>query len=121
MKTAMNTRRAAAENPAPALDARGLIDDCDQTAERMFGYRREQLLGQPVSMVLPELQGGTLYQAGRINPGLLYRSHIGAAFRARPCADQGFACLLFLTNIGSVSSPHIRVVLRRLAATGGAP
>lgn len=106
------------EDPGPlaelTLDVRGLIDDCDGTAERLFGCRRDHLLGQPVSLVLPELLEGHLYQSGQINPSLLYRCRIGAPFQARPISAQGFACLLSLVSIGPVSAPHIRVVLHRL-------
>lgn len=114
-----------AENPVPVagltLDARGLIDDCDSTAEQMFGYQREQLLGHPVSLVLPELLEGTLCQDGKINSWLIYRSHIGAFFWARSCSGECFPCLIFVSNIGSPSAPHIRIMLRRRLPLGALP
>ena len=95
------------------LDLRGVIGDCNGAAERLFGCRRDHLLGQPVSRVLPELPEDRLCQAGRINPSLLYRCHIGAPFRACPISARSFACLLSLVSVGPATAPQIRVVLQR--------
>jgi methyl-accepting chemotaxis protein len=37
-----------------AIDSDGLIELVNAQAEKLFGYRREELLGQPVEMLLPQ-------------------------------------------------------------------
>lgn len=41
-----------------AKDLNGLITDWNPGAERLFGYRREEMLGQPVMLLIPEDRRG---------------------------------------------------------------
>lgn len=36
------------------IDAQGIIQDCNPAAERMFGYRADELIGRNVSCLMPE-------------------------------------------------------------------
>jgi two-component system, cell cycle sensor histidine kinase and response regulator CckA len=54
---AENTLRMLIENLPMGLvisDERGQIKDLNESSLRMFGYRRQELLGQPVEILLPE-------------------------------------------------------------------
>src|SRR2546427_5128628 len=54
---AENTLRMLIENLPMGLvisDERGHITDLNESSLRMFGYSRQELLGQPVEILLPE-------------------------------------------------------------------
>ncbi|WP_051293705.1 sensor histidine kinase [Pseudoduganella violaceinigra] len=41
-----------------ATDSHGLVTDWNHAAEALFGWRRDEMLGQPAARVLPPAQGG---------------------------------------------------------------
>src|SRR5579864_876307 len=44
----------AAPDPIVIVDERGLIRIVNQQTEKFFGYSRDELIGQPVEVLLPE-------------------------------------------------------------------
>jgi PAS domain S-box-containing protein len=44
----------AAPSALLVIDARGLVTLVNRRAERLFGYERAEILGQPVEMLVPE-------------------------------------------------------------------
>jgi PAS domain S-box-containing protein len=70
------------EPPALTLDERGMICDCSNAGEKLFGYRRKEMVSQHVSNLLPELSEIQLIKNGQFNPQLGFLSHCGHHFRA---------------------------------------
>ena len=40
------------------IDDKGIVDSINSVAERLFGYRQEEIAGQPVSMLMPDPYNG---------------------------------------------------------------
>ncbi len=92
------------------LDDTGVIRDSSQSCLPVFGYRPDELLGSPVSRLLPQLPGSGLVQEGRIHARLAYLCHCGIAFQARHRDGRHFASELFINLLDS----HNVVVLVRV-------
>lgn len=102
------------------LDDLGVIRDCSQACEQVFGYLPEELAGRHVSTLLPQLPDTELVQEGRINSRLAHLCHCAFAFQARHRDGQCFASELFINRLGS---HNVVVLVRRLEASilnGGA-
>ena len=91
------------------LNELGVIRDCSQACEQVFGYLPEELAGRHVSMLLPQLPDTDLVQEGRINSRLAHLCHCSFAFQARHRDGRCFASELFINYLGS----HNVVVLVR--------
>ena len=91
------------------LDGDGFIRDCDAAAEDLFKYRRSELVGQQISLLLPELAGFNLLEKGQPNPHLRHRCRIGREFRAVAKDGQAFVGKLCLNLLDG--SGHARLTL----------
>jgi len=91
------------------LNELGVIRDCSQACEQVFGYLPEELAGRHVSMLLPQLPDTDLVQEGRINSRLAHLCHCAFTFQARRRDGRCFASELFINFLGS----HNVVVLVR--------
>jgi PAS domain S-box-containing protein len=69
--------------PALSLDERGMILDCSKTFEKMFGFRRSELVWRHVSTLFTQLTGVELVQAGQVNPFLNYLCRCGQLYQAQ--------------------------------------
>lgn len=96
------------------LDDLGMIRDCSQTCERVFGYLPEELAGRHVSTLLPQLPDTELVQEGRINSRLAHLCHCAFAFQARRRDGRCFASELFINRLGS---HNVVVLVRSLEAS----
>lgn len=59
-----------------ALDDMGVIHDCSQACEEMFGYPQDELTGSHISRLLPQLGETELVREDRINSRLAYLCHL---------------------------------------------
>lgn len=91
------------------LDDQGLIRDCSRACEPVFGYRPDELIGRPISVLLPQLPDTDLVQEGRINSRLAFLCHCAFAFQARRRDGRLFASELFINRLDT----HNVVVLVR--------
>ena len=91
------------------LDGDGFIRDCDAAAEELFKYRRSELVGQQIALLLPELSGSRLLEKGQPNPHLRHRCRIGREFRALAKDGEAFVGKLFLNLLDG--SGHARLTL----------
>jgi PAS domain S-box-containing protein len=83
--------------PALSLDERGMIQDCTKSLEKLFGFKRPDLVWQHVSHLIPQLEGIELIQAGKINSHLQYISRCGHNYRTQNRqGDIFFANLCFV-------------------------
>lgn len=95
------------------LDDTGLIRDCSQSCAQLFGYRPDELVGNRVSSLLPQLPEQGLVQDGRIHARLAYLCHCGIAFQARHRDGRYFPSELFINRLDA----HNVVVLVRVLAS----
>jgi PAS domain S-box-containing protein len=97
------------EPAALMLDERGLICDCSDSSEELFGYSRQELIWQHVSKLLPQLSDVELVQDGRLNPRISFLCHCGRLFRAQN--RQGN---VFSSELKFVSTDHAGKQILRL-------
>ena len=100
-----------------ALDDRGVIMECGQACERVFGYGQDELAGRHVSTLLPQLQNTELVQEDRINSRLAFLCRCAMPFQARHRDGQCFASELFINRLGS---QKVVVLVRRFEGRASA-
>lgn len=93
------------------LDDQGVIIECGKTCESVFGYPPDELLGSPVSRLIPQLSTIELVQDDRINSRLAHLCHCAIAFEARRRDGLCFASELFINRLGR---HNVAVLVRRL-------
>jgi PAS domain S-box-containing protein len=105
------TRRALASNDLAviALDDLGVIQNCNEMCEEMFGYRQDELPGRHVSLLLPQLHDTEVVQGERVNSHVAFLCHSGIPFQAERRDGRQFPIELFINRLGT----HNVVVLVR--------
>lgn len=96
------------------LNDHGTIQFCSQTCEQMFGYLEDDLKGQHVSALLPQLENTDLVTEDRINARLDYLCHCAIPFQAQHRDGKRFAIELFINRL---SNQNVVVLLRCLDAS----
>jgi PAS domain S-box-containing protein len=81
------------------LDEHGMICDCNSSCEALFGYDRGELLGEHVSLLLPQLDARELMRDGQPNPRLRFLCRVSHSFQAVSSDAEKFPCDLFLNVI----------------------
>jgi PAS domain S-box-containing protein len=99
-----------------SLDDGGLIRDCSADCESLFGYKQAELVGQHVSLLLPQLHGVDLVKGGEINPRLKYLCHCAIPFQVRRRDGHNFAGEVFFNRLNS-GEPGLQVIVRNLLGT----
>ncbi len=95
----LNERPAGWREPvALILDECGMIRDCSDAGEELFGYKLRELISLPVSKLLPQLSEMELIQDGQFNPRFAYLCRCGHLFRAQNQHGR-----TFLSELGLVS------------------
>jgi PAS domain-containing protein len=97
--------------PALSLDERGMIQDCSKSFERLFGFKRCDLVWQHISRLLPQLTGVDLVEAGRINPFLNYLCHCGHHYLAQNQRGDTFPCNLNFVRVEFGGKSSLRLIL----------
>ena len=99
------------EPPALAMDERGMIRDCSESGERLFGYRRHDLVWQHVSMLFPQLSGVTLVQEGRVNPLLNFLCRCGKLFQTQNRQGDTFLSKLSFVRLEYDGRHTLRLIV----------
>jgi len=99
------------EPPALSLDERGMIRDCSESGERLFGYGRHDLVWQHVSMLFPQLTGVALVQEGRFNPLLKFLCRCGKFFQSRNRQGDAFSCNLNFVRLEHDGMRTLRLIV----------
>jgi len=100
------------EPPALTLDERGMICDCSEAAEKLFGYSLMDLVWQPVSKLLPELKEIQLVKNGRFNSQLDFLSRCGQPFLAINRLGNIFMNNLHFVLVNYAGKYTVRVILQ---------
>ena len=95
------------------LDERGIVCDCDNGCETLFGHSRDEMVSRHVAMLLPQLADIDLLTDGQPNSKLRFLSRIGVRFHALNRSGERFLCNLFLNNLGNQESRRLRMIVRR--------
>lgn len=121
------------------LDEQGKVCCCNQASENLFKRFSNQMIGQPVSMLLPELVDPVLKPNGQPNPDLLHLSHsllvndgqpspqllfffrILGQFRAVSANGEQFLCELFLNIRNNDEHRQLSLYIRPAESQGGSP
>ncbi|MEW5966085.1 MAG: PAS domain-containing protein [Pseudomonadota bacterium] len=103
--------QTATELVVLSLDDQGVIHDCSEACQRVFGFPAAELIGCHVSTLLPQLPAAELVRNGRIDTRLAYLCHCGFAFQARHRNGQRFGIELFINRL---DHHNVAVLVRRL-------
>jgi PAS domain-containing protein len=87
------------EFPSLSLNERGMIQDCNKSCERLFGYLRRELVWQPVSCLFLQLAGVALVQDGLFNPRLNFLCRCGNLFQAQNRQGDTFTSTLSFVRL----------------------
>lgn len=111
------TVRPAEKFPPVALvlNEHGIIRDCCQGGEQLFGYRCSELLKLHVSILLPQLAGVPLLQDGIFNPRLDFLCHCGHRFVAQDKEGHSFYSELHFVHLQHGARSTIRLIVRPAA------
>jgi PAS domain S-box-containing protein len=97
---------------ALSLDERGMIQDCSKSFEKQFGFRRSELVWQPVSKLFPQLVGVELIKSGQINPLLNYLCRCGQLYEAQNRHGDTLSCNLSFVRIEYNGKRFLRLMVR---------
>jgi PAS domain S-box-containing protein len=98
------------------LDERGIIRNCNDTCEELVGFRKEELVSRPVSMLVRKLSEYEIVLDHNLNPVLDYICHCGMPFQMRSKSGE-----TFFSQIRFVHLKHLKVPKVRLLASPMAP
>ncbi len=92
------------------LDERGMICDCDKSAENLLGFLRSELASLHVSAVLPQLQDN-LFENGSFSSRITYLGHCGYLFQVRDRHGNVFQREIRLSEIERAEQHIFRLIL----------
>lgn len=96
-----------------ALSDDGLIHECNSVCASLFGYPPEELVGQHISLLFPNLANVPLVRSSEVNPRLKYLSHCAIPFLSIQRNGKRFASELFFNYLNSQSG-GLRLIARKL-------
>jgi protein-histidine pros-kinase len=99
------------------VDAEGRIELVNEEAERLFGWPREALVGQPGTMLVPERHRPQLRELRRAVMRSPRRHHVtGSEFRGVHADGSEFPAELLVSPLDDAARPAICAVVRDLTA-----
>ena len=101
------------ELAALMLDPDGRIQDCNESAEELFGFRHDELLTRPVAFLLPQLRDIEWFQNGSLNARLSFFCQIGRQFSAVRRDGTLFPSQLFFHDVENGKTRNLRLIIRQ--------
>jgi hypothetical protein len=92
------------------VDERGMILDCSNTSEKIFGYRRRDVVMLHVSKLFPELAEIELVQKGEFNPALVFLCRCGKLYQAKNRLGDTFLCNLNFVHLANNGKNTLRLI-----------
>ena len=94
------------------IDAHGKICDCNEAGEKLLDCLLSELIGQPISSVLPDLTDIQLFQGTQSIPKLLFLSRIGHHSEVVRKSGKRFSGNLFFSDTKNMHGQHrLRVII----------
>ncbi len=94
------------------IDDHGKICDCNQTGGKLLECLPSELIGLPISHVLPALADIKLFQGTQSIPELLFLSRIDHRFEVMRMFGASFTGYLFFSDMTSNQGQHLlRVII----------
>jgi PAS domain S-box-containing protein len=100
------------EAAAFLMDVQGIIQSCNESAERISGYAQHELLWQHISCLFPQFVDVQFVMADQLNPLLNYLCHCEHMFEARNKQGETMLCNLCFFKIKCDGVPLLRLILR---------
>lgn len=100
-----------------ALDERGMILDCTDSAEDLFGCNRSQLIRKHVSRLLPQLSAIKLLENGILNSQLGFLCRCGHRFLTKGHLGS-FSSELFFVILTYGGITHLRLIMHPYVIAG---
>ncbi len=97
------------------VDSGGLIRECSRSAERLFGYGPSELVGHPVSMLLPALIDPAVFDGDLPTTRLAFLCHCGVLLEAVRRDGRTFATEVSPSRVGIASTPMLQLILRKVS------
>ena len=93
------------------LFADGVIRNCNDEAVKLLDYLPNELTGQHISKILPQLAEIQLVQMQRVNPYLRYLSRKGHQFKIVNKEGIHFTGELLFRDMENFGQYHLRVII----------
>ncbi len=107
-----NAHLGGRDEPATLiLDEKGMICDCSQAGEKLFGYRRNDLVWQHISKLFPQLTEITLVQNKKFNSRLGFLCRCGHIFKAQNQQGGTFYSGLHFVHLHCRGERIIKLIL----------
>jgi len=100
------------EPTALTLDQSGMIQDCSDNSEELFGFAPGELIRNHISRLLPQLSEIALLSDGRLNSRLIYLTHCGYLFKAMRRDGGVLSSELFFSQLEYGVNPILRLIIR---------
>ncbi len=97
---------------AVEIDQSGRIRDAEGDFEHLFGYRADEVLGQPIAFLLPELERIPPFRGHDTNPRLSFLCHCGKTFRAVGRDGLAFDAELFCNRVEAGGEDLLSILIR---------
>ena len=97
------------------LDETGIIRNCNGACEQMVGFRKEELVSRPISMLIRKLSEYQLVLNHDLNPVLDYICHCGMLFQVKRKAGAPFFSQLRFVHLQNLKVPIVRLLASPMA------
>ncbi|MDO8926967.1 MAG: hypothetical protein Q7U94_08660 [Sideroxyarcus sp.] len=105
-------RAVRQDAPALSLGEHGLIQDCNKSLLMLFGFRRSDLVWQPVSKLFPQLADVELIEGGQVNPFLNFLCRCGQLYQSRNRQGDTFSSNLSIVRLEYKGRRSFRMIVR---------
>ena len=94
------------------LDESGMILDCSDSGEKLFGYSRCELIKQHVSKLLPQLSEFRLVKDGKLDSQLGFFCHCGRLFQGQSRLRGTFSSELNFVLLSYAGMSILRLIVQ---------
>jgi PAS domain S-box-containing protein len=97
---------------AVEIDQGGSIREAAGDLEQLFGYTADEVVGQPIAFLLPELERIPPFRGHDTNPRLSFLCHCGKTFHAVGRDGLAFDAELFCNRVESQGGDLLSILIR---------